>query len=403
MKPFLIAAWMLACAHGASLAREPWTREEVLALAGARAPELAAAPFLLEEARQRLEAARVRLTDNPVLEAGAGPRQNGDRTTDLEVGIGQDFEAPGRRRARIAAAEAGVDLAQVETSRIGKDLLRRVALAWNRALFAQERQDLLRQAEDLASQSGAVALRRLEAGDVTQLDVNLVRATEAQARSDRQAVEALVAEAAGELRGLLGLPEDEPFRVAGSLESLPVPSGAELRAGRDALPELRLLEAQLQQARAEQADARALARPGLGWEARYSREEHDRVLIGAVAVRLPVWNRGKGELAAGAAREQRLAHERDALRGALAARVHAAELAYLARRQAVATLAADALPLASESEALVLRGYEEGENGIGDVLLVRREALAARTAHLERLLEMADAVVELEAAAGMLR
>lgn len=403
MKLSLVAAWMLACAPLPTLAREPWTREEALAFARARAPELAAAPFLVEEARGRLDAAGVRFTDNPVIDAGAGPRQNGDRTTDLELGIGQDFEAPGRRRARVAGAEAGLGLAQTEAERLGQDLLRRVALAWNRALFAQESRDLLRHAEGLASASGAVAQRRLEAGDVTQLDVNLARAAEAQARSDRHAAEALLAEAAGELRALLGLPEDEALEVAGSLESLPVPSGAELRAGTEALPELRLLATQLHQAQAEQADARSQARAGFGWAARYAREEHDRVLVGAFSVRLPVWSRGRGELAAATAREQRLLREREALRGAVAARAGAAELAYQSRRQAVHTLAADALPLVSENEALVLRGYEEGENGIGDVLLVRREALAARTAHLQRLLELADAVVALEAAAGMLR
>ena len=59
------------------------------------------------------------------------------------------------------------------------------------------------------------------------------------------------------------------------------------------------------------------------------------------------------------------------------------------------------LPLVEENEKLALESYEVGQIGLGDLLLVRREALDARRALIDQLIETRLAEVELRARAGV--
>jgi len=56
-----------------------------------------------------------------------------------------------------------------------------------------------------------------------------------------------------------------------------------------------------------------------------------------------------------------------------------------------------------DNEALARRSYEVGQIGLGEFLLIRRETLEARTAFVQRQLEAAQARIELEARAGVIR
>jgi cobalt-zinc-cadmium efflux system outer membrane protein len=56
-----------------------------------------------------------------------------------------------------------------------------------------------------------------------------------------------------------------------------------------------------------------------------------------------------------------------------------------------------------ENETLARRSYEEGQIGLAELLLVRRETVEARLVHLERRLAVAEAEVDLMARAGVVR
>src|SRR4051812_47964425 len=86
------------------------TYEQALDRARRRAPLILAAQDRINEARGRLLGAKVLLRENSVLELSAGPRyREGSDLIDAEIGISQSFELGGRRRSRIAAAQADVD------------------------------------------------------------------------------------------------------------------------------------------------------------------------------------------------------------------------------------------------------------------------------------------------------
>ena len=59
------------------------------------------------------------------------------------------------------------------------------------------------------------------------------------------------------------------------------------------------------------------------------------------------------------------------------------------------------LPLVEENERLALESYDVGQIGLGDLLLVRREALDARRFLIDQVIETRLAEVELRAKAGV--
>jgi outer membrane protein, heavy metal efflux system len=85
------------------------TLDQALNRARLRAPALLSARARIEEARGRLKGASLPLQNNPAVEGTLGPRfSNQGRTLDTDLSISQDFEALGRRSARIAGAQTGV-------------------------------------------------------------------------------------------------------------------------------------------------------------------------------------------------------------------------------------------------------------------------------------------------------
>jgi cobalt-zinc-cadmium efflux system outer membrane protein len=381
-----------------------------LARARQRAPTVLLARDRIAEARGRLRGASLVFQENPTLELSAGPRTlsattpGADRTTvDYSAAIGQSFELGGRRAARIAGAQAGVDR---ETARAGnslRELLRDVSLAFSRGLAAQERLRLAQAAERVAGELLRTTERRYEVGDVPVLDVNLARSSAARARADVRAAEAEVIAAIGELRILLGMSPEEPLAPSGSLRDRQQYELEALLARAPERADLRALAAELSEAEAENRLGRAFRWPNVTAGFRFARDEGDLVREAGLTFTLPFFSRGQELQAVGQARSTRLRRELEASRRAVSVEIHTAFQVYCSQVQAVEELERHALPSLDENEQLARRSYEEGEIGLPELLLIRRENFDTRAAYIQRLLEAAQAGIELQARAGVLQ
>jgi cobalt-zinc-cadmium efflux system outer membrane protein len=375
---------------------------DVLARAREQAPRIVSARLALEEARGRLSGASVRLQSNPQLDAAVGNR-NGPvtRFTDFELGFGQAFEPPSRRSARIAGANAAIAQSAANVDEIARAVLREAAAAYYRAVHASERIKLLNAAHDLASAVHSSADRRFQAGDIAVLDVNIARASLARVRAEREGAEASKTLAIGELRQLLRLETD--LEVAGRLAS---PGPADLNSALQAAsqrPELRSLDAGVQEAEAELQLGLSFGKPDYGVGVRYSREEGDQIVLGGVTVTLPMFSKGQEQRATGSARAARLRSELEAAKTRVQIEVRAAFDAYTRRLAALAVLESDAIPGLDENEQLTSRSFDVGQLGLPELLLIRREILDTRFQYLDALLEAALARLDLDASAAILR
>ncbi|HVF61520.1 MAG TPA: TolC family protein [Thermoanaerobaculia bacterium] len=376
--------------------------QEALELARTRAAAVIAATGRVEEARARLFPAARRLRENPVVEVEGGRRRAEETFTDYAVALSQGFEPASRRRARIAGAEAAVETARAELDDTRRLYLGEVARAFFHAAAAVERLRIARLAAEVGDDLLATIERRAEMGETTALELNRARTSAARARAEREAA-AADRLAAGGLGALLGLGPSDPLSPVAELSMLPVYDlDALLRAAAER-PDLQALAAAEREAEAQVRLGEALARPDFAVRTGVEREEGADIVLAGVAVALPLAQRGQEERAVGTARAAFLRAQLDAARRAAETEVRAAFAAYETQRRAAEELARTALPAIDDNVALARRSFEVGEIDLGELLLVRREILETRLAHLDLLLAARLVGVELETAAGVVR
>ena len=399
-----VAVCAVVCLHAGVAAAQTrvMTLAEVLARARAQSPQIVSARLALEEARGRLAGASVRFQANPQIDAAVGNRNGPDtRFTDFELGVGQTFEPGARRSARMAGANAAISQSSASADEVTRTVLRLAASAYFRAVHAGARIKLLNATDALASAVYSAADRRFKAGDIAVLEVNIARASLARIRAEREGAEAAKAIALGELRQLVGLEGD--IEVESSLSR---PGATDLNAALQAAaerPELRALEAGIQEAEAELQLGQSFSKPEYGLGVRYSREEGDQIVLGGVTLTLPMFSKGQEQRAIGSARAARLRSELSAARARVQVEVRAAFDAFNRRLAAVRVLEADAIPGLDENEQLTARSFEVGQLGLPELLLIRREILDTRSQFLDALLEAALARIDLDASAAILR
>jgi cobalt-zinc-cadmium efflux system outer membrane protein len=268
-------------------------------------------------------------------------------------------------------------------------------------VHANDRIRLLNAADELASGVYSTADRRFKAGDIAVLDVNIAKASLARVRAEREGAEASKALALGELRQLLRLEID--VSVDGTLTR---PAEADLTSALQTAsqrPELRALEAGIQEADAEVRLGESFSKPEYGVGVRYSREEGDQIVLGGMTVTLPMFSKGQQQRAVGSARAARLRAELDAARARVQLQVRAAHDAFNRRLAVIRELESNAIPGLDENAQLATRSFDVGQLGLLELLLIRREILETRFQYLDALLEAALARVDLDASAAILR
>jgi len=402
MHRFIVMAGLILLAALPGAAQQQGTTlsiEEALERARQSSPAIVAARLRIEEARGRIVGASLPFPTNPIVEVDARRRSGEVSTTDYGVEVAQDFELPQRRRARVDAAHAGVTQEEQRAREAERQVLREVATVFFRAVESRERAGAAASGKHLADEALRIAERRYAAGDVAQLDVNLARTAVARGDAEARGAAATLRGYLTQLQVLLGLAE--PVTAGGSLGDALTLAPTDFVARAANRPDIRVLDAEIAEAEAEQRLARTLRWPDFGLRASYSKEEGDRVVLGGVGISLPVFNRGQELTAAANARLTRLHAERDALTRTMEAEVRGAVASFDALRAAAAEYQRTVLPLVEENERLALESYEVGQIGLGDLLLVRREALDARRAFIDQLIETRLAEVELRARAGV--
>lgn len=380
------------------------TLDQALNRARLKAPALLSAKARIEEARGHLKGASIFLQSNPAVEGTIGPRfSDQGNTTDGDISVSQDFEAIGRRSARIAGAQAGVTRELAASRETGRAVLRDVATVFMRALAANEKLKILTAAEQVSSGFLETAERRYQAGDIPVLEVNLAKSGAARARAELRSGRAELTTSLGELKVLLGIPSEEELSVSGDLANGKSYDLTALVNTAEDRPDVKVLESDLQGALADVRLGNTFKSPDFGVIASYQRDQGDNIVQGGLRITLPVFSRGQELTATGNARATRIRGELDAIKTAIRNEIKSSFDAYAYRTEAVRELQSYALPSLLENETLARRSYEEGEIGLAEFLIIRREILETRLAYVTTLQEAALAGVDLEFKSGVLR
>jgi len=399
----LAVAVLPLAAEESGTGRYTLTLDQARELARSQAPHLLAARSRADVARGERVGASVWQPFNPELTVAAGPRRmGGDRVgTDVEVEIGQRFELGGRRRSRLARADAGIAGAVASADDAERELLREVSTRFLLTLHAERSLEVARESERVFRELRRVTERRYEAGDVGILDPYAAAMADARSRGRLAEVEVMRALAAAGLRGLLGLEVDAVIAVEGDLADRSRYSLSTLVERAADRPDLKAIESGIERARAEQRLARGYRAPELGAFASYGREEGADIVQGGLSIVLPFLDRGQGRLAVAEAEERSLEFDLQAARAVVDSDVSARFETFSILDAAATRFESEALARLQETLDLARQSYEAGNIPFAEMLVLQRETVETRQAHLDLLLQAALAGVELEAVSGV--
>ncbi|WP_245409612.1 TolC family protein [Allosphingosinicella vermicomposti] len=370
------------------------TLQQALEEAEARAPAVIAGRARVEAAQARIRQAGFRSNPELSLEvenfAGTG-ELSGFRGTETTLAVNQRLDLGGRRRSRVAAAEAELAAEQLRLSIARADLARSVREQFARAVSARERLRIAAQNEQWARDLASIAVTLVEEGREPPLRALRARSAAAQAGAELQAAQAEEAAARGTLAGLFGVTEP-PTVVAGSeIDLTPQTFDPERSL------EVRLAEAERLRAEAEVDREVSASRldPAVGLGVRHVRQSGDVALVGGVSMPIPIFDRNQGGIAA--ARANVRAAEANLVNARASARVRGRNaITNLEAAQARAEALADAaVPEAAEALRLAQISYREGRASLLELLDAQEALRAVETALVEARLAQALATAEL--------
>ncbi|WP_184719127.1 TolC family protein [Caulobacter sp.] len=395
----------------------------VLALAGLSAPLRAAAePLTLSAATARAQSqsplvtaaeASVRAAEGRARQAGLVPNPEAGLQTENVAGSGQysgfgvaettatisqRLELGGKRRTRLAAAEAEVDAARIGFAIAKADLSREVSVRYAEALAAEDRLSLARETAARAEGLSKVSATLVEAGREPPL-----RAMRAEADSGEAAAAVIAAEAdaAAARRALVTLWGDAEGTVELVAKPLAPQSTPALIDPAQSL-DVRLARAEREAAHAVIDRERAIGRPDVTVQAGVRRFEQtgDSALIVGFTAPIPISNRNQGTVAAARADATAAeARERLALANSVRA-VRDGEAALRAANARLEALESKIVPQAQMAVDLARGGFEAGKFSLLDVLDAQGALTTARTALITARLGRAKALAALERAAA---
>jgi cobalt-zinc-cadmium efflux system outer membrane protein len=360
-----------AAAHpGAAQQRVTLAEAEAAALASGSRVRIAVA----DEAVARADAITARAFPNPTVAAdySKSPPQ-------YHLTADQPLEFPWLRSARIRAAQAGALGARYRLEVERAAVRFAVGGAYVQAAAMRELAALSARTEREGGELVRIARIRQQAGDASELDVELALVDQGGLQS-AALVDSLAAVAALlDLQALMGIPSAHPTIVlADSLASLPALAPAVPVAGAAVPLRTAAAQADVQARTASIAVERAnrWAAPsvtgGVEWHDPTGGEKGYLPTFG-ISIPVPLWDRNRGPIAAAQAGLLRAEAELEA-----AQREGAAALAAAERSRAAATVSVERgralLAHAERVVALSTRGYQEGAFPITTVIDARRAA-----------------------------
>ncbi len=375
------------------------TIQMALEEAQARSPAILAARARVEAAQARIRQAGFRLNPELSVEVenflGTG-ELSGLRQTEATVSVNQRLDLGGRRRTRVAAAQAELVAEQLRLAIAQADLAQSVRLQFARAVTARERLRIAEENEFNAREVARVATILVNEGREPPLRGIRARSAAAQAAAELEAARAEETAARGTLAGLFGVSTAPEAVTGGLLDLEPVTIDPEQSL------EVRLAEAERLRAEAEVGSQVAHGRldPAVGLGVRHVRESGDFALVGGVSMPLPIFDRNQGNVEA--ARAGVRSAEANVAGAMASARVRTqnAIIAVEAAEARVRALEGAAVPEAAEALRLAQLSYQEGRATLLELLDAQNAYRTAQLALIDARLALATATAELGRAAA---
>jgi len=205
---------------------------------------------------------------NPTLdlEAGTGALTGSSAESTLSVGISQEFLLAGKRSRRLAVAEREQELYRHQLADRERLIREEVTTVFYDVVLAEQRLALADRSIALNRKLLEVSKARLAAGDIPELEMNLVKVELIRSEASRIEVAKALNQCHEKLASITGLPVGTQYRVSGTLHSTAKLSKSLTDLKQQALlqrPDMKALEAERGRSAASVRLAQAESVPNL--------------------------------------------------------------------------------------------------------------------------------------------
>lgn len=381
-------------------------------------------------ARGELRQARTyRFNPNLALQSTGAAAGSG---SPYELALTQEIEWAGQRGLRIDAARTGLTRASSLVQNAGRLTLFDASAGFFRAVAAERRLAVTRNALALTERLLAAVRTQLNEGEISTLEANLAEIEAGRARGRVLSAQRAATSAELELKQFIGLAPERPIRLADDSPTTPSlvatprapqPSPPQLAAAilagpppdaldQDSLvalalarrPDLAAGTAAVREIETLTALARREALPNLRIGAAVERgESGGSPQIGpAIGLSLPLWNRNQGLIAQRRALGEQARLDRRAIELRVRIDVADALRTYRTATDEAAVFATSVLRPARENTELLETAYRAGKIDLPTLLLLRNQLLEAELGYWDAWLAQREALVQLDAATGAL-
>lgn len=333
-----------------------------------------------------------------------GPKQ-------LEFTTFQAIDGLWLQPIRVKAAELDVDRVTQSMVQNGLNVIRDARVAHANLVAASEQAEVAREAATLRQQIADLARKRLEAGDISQLEFTTSRIDALQAKAAAERAEHEVTLARERLRTVMGLvsPESRDQSPEIVATALPLASG---------LSSLNLADALVDEALAMRPDLRAaeIAIEAAGERAGLARyqfmnldaiyDANNRGRRGSyesgpgLRFSIPIFNRNQGGIAIADAQWKQAVRQYVTVRDQVTIDVRSAHAQLIQASENLTAVRREILPALREAEQLARRNYENGGTPYFLVLQTTGQYLDARLRESQLAADLRRAIAELDRSVG---
>ena len=358
---------------------------------------------------------RAGLLPNPTLdfEAGTGALTGSSSENNLALGLSQEFFLAGKRDKRLTIAERELDMYRWQLADRERLLRDDVKTAFYDALLAKERVALADRSITLNKQLLDVTKDRLAAGDIPELEMNLVKVELARSEGARIDVAKAMLQNQARLWTLMGLSIGNQTVISGKLDSdnSMAKSPADLKQfAMSNRPDIKALEAEKSRGEADITLAQAESIPNLTAGLIFRRDTTSMEIGGVegkdtaytigvkLSMPIPVFDKNQAGIREARAKRSSSESRLTAITRNVEREVETAYVSYQNATTVLSLYKADIIPQLEENLKLTQEAYRLGEVGILAVIQEQKKFFEVNDGYLTALHDRQTALVKLESA-----
>lgn len=319
--------------------------------------------------------------------AGSG-QFSGISGAEITYGVTQQIEIAGKRSNRVAAAEQGVALSQMDMNIERLNLIRDVHVAYADAIAAQETLRLAEERKELAEQLYKTVKQRVDAAREPEIQQSKAKIGVSTSSFNLARAEREFKHAKHVLSSLWAGHEDNYHLADTHFYALKAPpTEHEVEALLDKTPDLKRweVEHQRRKALADLEESQAIPDPEVAVGVRDLRGPDEQAFMVGLSIPIPVFNANQGNIAR--ARNEALQIESQGRDAELTLRnevfQHLEEL--INAYEQAKTLKGDIIPSAEKAFSLAREGYQAGSFPYLEVLDAQRTLFEVKENYVEAL------------------